>query len=420
MTKSMGKKVTCRGRWGRNLRQVMAVKPVNTTKKAKKEESQCNQCSKAQHDQSDDDQESSSSSSDYATDSSESSEQPKRGKKKMVASKTCKRSESRRSGKVDVPESSSSKKKKIGRTEVKIADPKFEISAGDRVRNKGLVIYTQKQRARNRPSNVICRVDAWSKMINELDETRVMAVKGMGFGGLLEIKLNFLPRQLCYWLMSRIVRDALVIGDMEFPLCPIQVNCVLGLPTGPLQVPHVEGVGEATPELVDVVVIRYGTLQENIDEDGNVRSIVKICIDDAMNDVEGPRVENGVAVPLGSDDDIQKFQTTFLVAALGMILCPTTDGSVLATSLLPAVTVASNARIYDWCKFVLDWLLDYAKMFLKRFNAKGYAGGCGGCTLFLAVISYLYNKYSNSILLCINILYWCANILLGSLEKTTS
>ena len=97
-------------------------------------------------------------------------------------------------------------------------------------------------------------------MINVLDETRVMTVKGMGFGGLLGIKLNFLPRQLCYWLMSRIAHDALVIGDMEFPLCPIQVNCVLGLPTRPLQVPHVEGVGEATPELVDVVVSRFGTL----------------------------------------------------------------------------------------------------------------------------------------------------------------
>uniref|UniRef100_A0A803N4M9 Uncharacterized protein n=1 Tax=Chenopodium quinoa TaxID=63459 RepID=A0A803N4M9_CHEQI len=258
----------------------MDVAPASSIKKATKEQPKCNQCCNAEHEQSDE-QEKSYSSSDYGSNSLESSEEPKRGKKKVGESKRS----SKRSQKGDVPESSSAKHRKCPK-EVKIADPYIEIFAGDRVHTKCLVIYTQKQRAKNRintpfhnnsffinssllyhfqPPNVTCRVDAWSKLINDLDPTIVEAVKAMRFGGLLEIKLNFLPRQLCYWLMSRVVRDALVI------------------------VPNAEGVGEATLALVAVVVERYGTPQENIDEYGNVRSIVKISVDEAVLDVEGQR-----------------------------------------------------------------------------------------------------------------------------------
>ena len=40
------------------------------------------------------------------------------------------------------------------------------------------------------PTNVICRVDAFSKVIDGMDQTRKKAVQEMGFGSLLNLKVN--------------------------------------------------------------------------------------------------------------------------------------------------------------------------------------------------------------------------------------
>ncbi|KNA03977.1 hypothetical protein SOVF_204000, partial [Spinacia oleracea] len=49
------------------------------------------------------------------------------------------------------------------------------------------------------------------------------------------------------------------------------------------------------------------------------------------------------------------------------------------------VSVAHEASEYDWCSLVLEQLLHVVGSFIKRFYADGYARGCGGCLIFLAI-----------------------------------
>ncbi|KAL2942305.1 Serine/threonine-protein kinase WNK1 [Bienertia sinuspersici] len=61
------------------------------------------------------------------------------------------------------------------------------------------------------------------------------------------------------------------------------------------------------------------------------------------------------------------------------------DVENLASELTPALCAAEEAKQYDWCSFVLDFLLRRARAFSHSFDKDGYAVGCGGCTYFLVV-----------------------------------
>ena len=79
-----------------------------------------------------------------------------------------------------------------------------------------------------------------------------------------------------------------------------------------------------------------------------------------------------------------EFKILFLLMDLYMILCPT-QSQCLEADLIPALTCATEARHYDWCALVLEKLMSSVKRFARKFNARGYAAGCGGCSLFVAV-----------------------------------
>ncbi|KAL2935058.1 Ras-related protein Rab-44 [Bienertia sinuspersici] len=88
---------------------------------------------------------------------------------------------------------------------------------------------------------------------------------------------------------------------------------------------------------------------------------------------------------LGEEVDMEKYRVAFLVVLLGMFVCPTTNFSCLASELTPALCAAEEANQYDWCSFVLDFLLRRVRAFSHSFDKAGYAVGCGGCTYFLSI-----------------------------------
>ncbi|XP_021716297.1 uncharacterized protein LOC110684191 [Chenopodium quinoa] len=91
------------------------------------------------------------------------------------------------------------------------------VSVGGRVKAKGEVIKQQVE-VFGRPPNMKCRIETFSRICHTFDERRTRWVNEMGFGGLLNIPMDMhLPRQLGYWLMSRI--DPLVIGLHIIKIC---------------------------------------------------------------------------------------------------------------------------------------------------------------------------------------------------------
>ncbi|XP_048504318.1 uncharacterized protein LOC125499493 isoform X1 [Beta vulgaris subsp. vulgaris] len=54
--------------------------------------------------------------------------------------------------------------------------------------------------------------------------------------------------------------------------------------------------------------------------------------------------------------------------------------------MLYAAFVAERAHEYDWCSLLLDHLMNAIGGFSKRFYLDGFAKGCGGCAMFLAIL----------------------------------
>ncbi|KAL2926561.1 putative ubiquitin-like-specific protease 1B [Bienertia sinuspersici] len=225
---------------------------------------------------------------------------------------------------------SSVKKKKAKRKE------------GHHVKAKNLVCTL----ALSCPLNVNCRVEQFGLLMEGLEGEKMEVVESMGFGHLKHLSGQAMNKELGYWLMTR-------------------VQCVLGIPKGERPVP----------------------LQM---DDTNRVEIEKICR--WFSKVEYGKacisIVDAKEYVLGEEVDSEKYRVAFLVVLLGMFLCPTTNFSSLASELTPALCAAEEASQYDWCSFVLDFLLRRARAFSHSFDTDGYAVGCGGCTYFL-VIFYL-------------------------------
>ncbi|KAL2894511.1 Protein MAINTENANCE OF MERISTEMS [Bienertia sinuspersici] len=182
----------------------------------------------------------------------------------------------------------------------------------------------------------------------------------MGFGTLKFVKGHSLNKGLAYWLMSRVNPETgvLIGGDgREFPLSPIQVQCVLGIPRGKQVVPI-----EIDPDNVDNLM-RFNDILEWFGKDQSKQEVL----------TEGQLV------------DVVKFRVAFLVVVLGMLLCPTTNFSTLASDLVPALCAADQPHDYDWCSYVLQFLMRRARSFSKNLHKDSFVVGCGGCTFFLSI-----------------------------------
>lgn len=134
----------------------------------------------------------------------------------------------------------------------------------------------------------------------------------MSFAGLYALVDRQLPRELCYWLATRVdvnSRSMVTIDGKEFGFSPIQVHWVLGIPMGKKPVP--KKATEKMSFMLDCVRNRYNKTTPSLVEGIPRQSLVEA--------VEGPL----------------DFKIAFLLLAIVDILCPTTSQR-LCPPFLPA------------------------------------------------------------------------------------
>uniref|UniRef100_A0A803MUT0 Ubiquitin-like protease family profile domain-containing protein n=1 Tax=Chenopodium quinoa TaxID=63459 RepID=A0A803MUT0_CHEQI len=224
--------------------------------------------------------------------------------------------------------------------------PKLE---GHKVLSKGEVLKTHHDNVGKYP-NIVCRVESFCDSVKLFDSRRKQLVEQMGFGGLLELDMDNIPRQFCYWLMARVLEDGtMVFGEGEvLSLCASQVRAVLGIPMGSKPVPMDIGEDEDKIMLVKSLYDVYGV---------------------------GPKQET---ISLKRVSEV-------LCPVDRKLLCTTTNSSNLAASLIPSLTVATQASEYDRCTFTMDWLCDSAHRFQAKFLRDGFRSGSGGSFLFVMI-----------------------------------
>ncbi|XP_021736040.1 uncharacterized protein LOC110702612 [Chenopodium quinoa] len=101
-----------------------------------------------------------------------------------------------------------------------------KLSEGGKMKENGKVIQRMKEELK-RPENINCRVEDFGMILNEFCEKKRKIVEEMGFSGLFGLVDRQLPRELCYWLATRVDVPSycLVTPDgLEFTFDPIQVH----------------------------------------------------------------------------------------------------------------------------------------------------------------------------------------------------
>ncbi|XP_021723293.1 uncharacterized protein LOC110690724 isoform X2 [Chenopodium quinoa] len=254
------------------------------------------------------------------------------------------------------------------------------LTVGGEVKSKGEVLLQHLQN-RCRPANTSCRIESFGIICNSFDDRRKRWVREMGFGGLLEIGGNMnLPRQLAYWLMTRVdpFNCTLTAQDGRvYRLSQNQVHWVLGIPNGGLPVPTYQTIDNVALQKVNRIMDRYGKIwSSKCSRTGREYIFEGIQVNaDLIASVEGEWEE----------DQAEEFKTVFLLLSLEMLLCPN-KSSRLASDLVPLLTCAARAADYDWCSLVLQKLMCSVAMFARRFYSVRFASGCAGCLIFMVVL----------------------------------
>ncbi|XP_058228337.1 uncharacterized protein LOC131336489 isoform X2 [Rhododendron vialii] len=181
-----------------------------------------------------------------------------------------------------------------------------------------------------------------------------VSVRSMGFGSLLGLKCRTLRRSLCLWLLERFntARSSMNICGVRIPLSPQDVELVLGLAANGKDV-----VNSGPDDLIAELRQSYNATNHGI----SLRLL-----------------EDRLAAPEAGDD----FKRSFVLYALGTLLCPTARLDV-SPSFLHFLTNMDVIHQYNWGKFLLDRLVRE----VSRFR-QGKQRAVGGCLLFLQLFYY--------------------------------
>ncbi|CAL4975410.1 unnamed protein product [Urochloa decumbens] len=202
-------------------------------------------------------------------------------------------------------------------------------------------------------------VKAFSDVLDALTPHHKNVIEEYGFGSLLLFEKCFVPNRFAKWVAQLVDYNSgdIIVGGKIISLTKESVHHVLGIPLGGRPFPNDTSAGKS------VVLEKF-----------NRTSIppVKFFANKLINHE-----------PL-SDVDIF---ICFIVVALHSFLCPN-------ASIVPSYRYfgifddIENVRDFDWCGFVLSWLIEHIKQYKKK-KAKSInnsEGSLGGCIYYLAVL----------------------------------
>ncbi|KAK9724062.1 hypothetical protein RND81_05G045000 [Saponaria officinalis] len=211
-----------------------------------------------------------------------------------------------------------------------------------------------------------CRPRRLVELINHLNPKQMEAVRQIGFGGLLHVKVTSMPQGILPWLISAFCDRShmfTVSATKEFLLSKDDVHDFFGLPRG--------------PNKVDLVATGNSKLSSQEDLKDVWRSKFGI-----VGTKDGISLSKAYAKLLNSKDGGVEFKRLFVLYTMSSFLAPTSN-HVLDFKLLRAVQDVRQIRQLDWCSYVFDNLVTAISS-----CRTGRSLMCG-CTLFL-MLAYFH------------------------------
>ncbi|XP_044974483.1 uncharacterized protein LOC123442490 [Hordeum vulgare subsp. vulgare] len=178
-----------------------------------------------------------------------------------------------------------------------------------------------------------------------LSERQKGFVRKIGFGSLLSMADFEINKALTMWLVDRFSCDTEALefgGGVSIPVRPL-VKCVLGIPSGPIQVVPGQNVDHA--------------LYSQYSCDAKVKKAKE------------------VAEEMCSITEEEPFCTAFMMVILAIYLAPNTT-MLVNRSLLGAAQQVGSLKQMDWCGFVADYLFKGIREFKESDAPFVHLKGC--------------------------------------------
>ncbi|KAG0514139.1 hypothetical protein BDA96_10G164700 [Sorghum bicolor] len=166
--------------------------------------------------------------------------------------------------------------------------------------------------------------------LKNLTEEQKAIVKSCGFGSLLHFDCTEAPRSVAYLLAKCFdvaTRTVKLQNGSSFELNAFVVHQVLGVPLGGRRIRD-----SASKTEKEIIANDTGT------------STIALTIEQLINLVT-------------RDLTGDKFARIFMLISLAIFLCPTSYGSA-SKHYYSAIAFVMDIPKYDWCSFILDWLVD--------------------------------------------------------------
>ncbi|CAD6269664.1 unnamed protein product [Miscanthus lutarioriparius] len=182
---------------------------------------------------------------------------------------------------------------------------------------------------------------AFMNVISALSPEKKAIIESYGFGSLLKFNKCFVPNKFANWVArlvdsksGDVIRDGKVISLTEE-----SVHLVLDLPKGSRCFPSDSSAGR------DAVLSKFG--KDRIPS-------VSFFTDKLISKDDLP------------DEDMF---ICFMIVALSSFLCPNTN-TVPSPKYFGVFEDIDQIKEYNWCGFMLDWLLEHIKAFTRGKNEK--------------------------------------------------
>ncbi|TVU07250.1 hypothetical protein EJB05_47298 [Eragrostis curvula] len=196
-------------------------------------------------------------------------------------------------------------------------------------------------------------------VISGLSPEQVSVVNDIGFSSLLKLSCSEIPVDLYKWLAMNFDTSARALrtpNGFSFKFNNQVVKKMLGIPDGLKKV-----FGKGTLHSLTFI-------QSVVPSKNSTPSVSELC------------------ALINSEVKGSEFARLFMLLALSAFLCPNTR-SVCSSRYYPAIINVAFIQEYDWCSFVLDWLVNYIRKYQESTIA-GHTDSIGGCS-FLLVVCYL-------------------------------
>ncbi|KAH9610215.1 hypothetical protein KSS87_001935, partial [Heliosperma pusillum] len=211
-----------------------------------------------------------------------------------------------------------------------------------------------------------CRPGQLVELINGLSKEQKEAVREIGFGGLLQLKVTKLPHGILPWILKAFdyTCNMFKLKKTEFIITKDDVHDIFLLPRGGNQV-----VLTQTGNTVSVT-------------DSRLKKEWRLRFD-VQNSSDPITVKRVFETLRGSNDSGDEFTKLFVLFSVSVFLAPTSNKTI-DLKLVRAVANVENIRAYDWCDYIFREMVNSVKVFKQ--GGKSIVIGC----ILVVMLAYFH------------------------------